>query len=296
MVDGQQRTRTILGFLKNDFKTSNGLFYDQDVHTDFLNYQIPITIIEQLKNDESIEDFYSLVNRAGIHLNRPELKKAEYFETRFYKLITELLETPVFQALDIFTDATTKRMNDIDFVSELITLLKEGVSDKKLKVDKLFESDISEGEYLSLKNRFLEISKILNGFNESYPIKKTRYRQRNDLYTIGIMNIHLDLSLEFWSNFYASLIQFNDKITPSNEKCEPFQDYAFHCVSQSNSKMARDKREELLLKIFFNASGKISKEQKEVAKYYNLPVDKLILNMDDLITINSDSIPETELV
>ena len=34
-------------------------------------------------------------------------------------------------------------MNDVDFVSELIALIKFGISDKKEKVDQLYEDDIT---------------------------------------------------------------------------------------------------------------------------------------------------------
>jgi uncharacterized protein with ParB-like and HNH nuclease domain len=79
MVDGQQRTRTILGFMENQFKTSDGRAYGTlDKKSILDDYKIPITIIEKIEDGESIEEFYSLVNKSGIHLNRPELKKAEY--------------------------------------------------------------------------------------------------------------------------------------------------------------------------------------------------------------------------
>ena len=252
MVDGQQRTRTVLGFLKKDFKTKDGQFFDKETNSSLLEYKIPITIIEELNEDESIERFYSLVNRAGVHLNRPELNKSEYFDTKFQKLITDLADHANFQALGLFTDTSTKRMNDIDFVSELVTLMKEGISDKKLKVDKLFEADIGEDEYKNLKSGFIDIIKIFKKLNDIKPFKKTRYRQRNDFYTLfGIAHKNKELSLNYFEHLYKTLILFNEEITPSNEDCEPFQEYAFHCVSQSNSKNAREAREKIVLDLFF---------------------------------------------
>jgi uncharacterized protein with ParB-like and HNH nuclease domain len=117
MVDGQQRTRTILGYIQNQFKTIDGIFYSElQDHSGISQYIIPVTIIEKINADESIEEFYSLVNKSGIHLNRPELKKAEFFDTRFLKLITELSSNKTFQSLDLFSESTSKRMNDVDFV------------------------------------------------------------------------------------------------------------------------------------------------------------------------------------
>jgi hypothetical protein len=278
MVDGQQRTRTILGFMENQFKTFDGIKYSQLENQNNLNdYIIPITIIEIIDKDEYIEDFYSLVNKSGIHLNRPELKKAEYFDTNFLKLITELSNNEDFQSLDIFTETTSKRMNDVDFISELVTYLIEGISDKKIKVDKVFENDITDEKYESLKSQFESILNVFSQLNSIFPLKKTRYKQRNDFYTLfGFIDKNLNLNIDTLKYFYQLLLKFNDDITPSNEKCEPFQLYAFHCISQSNSKNAREERFNILTSIFLNKNEKPNKHQNAILKYYGLSVKDLV--------------------
>ncbi|PIQ48357.1 MAG: hypothetical protein COW03_11000 [Cytophagales bacterium CG12_big_fil_rev_8_21_14_0_65_40_12] len=276
MVDGQQRTRTIIGFLKKAFKNLDNKYFDEQIHSGLMSYEIPVTIIEELEKDESIERFYSLVNRAGVHLNRPELNKSEYFDTHFQRLITELADLDNFQSLGIFTELSTKRMNDVDFVAELVTLMKEGVSDKKIKVDKLFETDISVDDYEQLKSSFSQVIAIFKELDQITPIKKTRYKQRNDFYTLfDIFYQYRELPLAFFKEIYETLVVFGDAIIPSNEKCEPFQDYAFHCVSQSNSKNARDIRRGIIRDLFFNNSSKPNKNQKKVLKYYDLQNDSL---------------------
>ncbi len=275
MVDGQQRTRTILGFIEHQFKTLDGIIYADIIKkSTFDQYIIPITIIEKIENEESIEDFYSLVNKSGIHLNRPELKKAEYFDTNFLKLITELSNNEDFQSLELFTETTSKRMNDIDFISELVTYLIEGISDKKIKVDKVFENDVTENKYESLKTHFENILNVFSQLNTLYPLKKTRYKQRNDFYSLfGFIDNNLTLNTETIKYFYQLLLKFNDDITPSNEKCEPFQLYAFHCISQSNSKSAREERLKILNNIFLNKNEKTNKHQKAILNYYGLSTD-----------------------
>lgn len=271
VVDGQQRLRTVLGFYNKVFKRKNGNEYDENsMGKAFKEYQIPVTIITKLESNESIENFYSLVNSAGIHLNRPELKKAEYFDTNFLKLVTELCSNKEFAKLDLFTDATTKRMNDIDFVSELVTLLIFGITDKKQSVDKLFERDISDKEFIQYKNKFNNIIGVFVKFNSRFPIKKTRYKQRNDFYTVfGFVAKNYSLNAKLLYEFYDILVGFGKFIVPSNEKCEPFQEYAFHCISQSNSKTAREARENILNSILLNTKGKPSKTQKKVLKFFN---------------------------
>ncbi len=291
MVDGQQRSRTIIGFIEKQFKTFIGEYYNKKKHgAIFLKYEIPITIIEKIENDESIEEFYSLVNKAGIHLNRPELKKAEYFDTRFLKLVTELADDSIFQNLELFTDASTKRMNDIDFVSELVTHLIEGNSDKKLKVDKAFENDITEAKYKELKSQFIDVIKLFKEFDNRFPLKKTRYKQRNDFYTLfGFIHKNSTLTAKTFLYYYELLLKFNDDINPSNEKCEPFQFYAFHCISQSNSKNARDERLKIIEELFLNLKETPNKTQKAVLKFYGLK-DSDVTQKEGYTTINLKSL------
>jgi hypothetical protein len=292
MVDGQQRTRTILGFYEKKFKTFEGRLYNEEVHgKNFLNYEIPVTVIERLDEDESIDAFYALVNNTGVHLNRPELLKAEFFDTRFLALVTELADTSEFQSLDIFTDASTKRMNDIDFVSELVTFLIEGNTDKKIKVDRAFENDINTTEYRSLKQNFKSVIRVIQIFNSRFPIRKTRYKQRNDFYTIfGFVYNNIDLQEQTLLYFYSVLLKFNDHINPSNEHCEPFQEYAFHCVSQSNSKKARDERSHILNELFLNNKEKPNRIQKAVNKYFGLTESDMI-EIEGNLTFDVEKLP-----
>ena len=135
VVDGQQRIRTIINY-------SRGILVPKKVeqrieninYSVFLEYKLIIAEIYGLsRGEEIIEEFYARVNKTGLKLNKPELNKAEYFYTEFLALNQELANCEQFMVLDIFTDAAAKRMNDIDFISELVALLYYGIYDKKGK-------------------------------------------------------------------------------------------------------------------------------------------------------------------
>lgn len=273
MVDGQQRTRTLLAFVNHSLETFEGVKYSPKTHDPILkSYQIPVTIITKLERDETIEAFYALVNKAGIHLNRPELKTAEYFDTRFMKLIKELSDVDDFVQLGLFSDATTKRMTDEDFTSELLSLLRDGITDKKLSVDRLYEKDITANEASALKKEFKRVVKVFKRLSEDVqPLRKTRYRQRNDFYTLfGFVHGLKKMPLAFTKHVYKLLVLFDQHIVPSNEECEPFQQYAFHCVSQSNSKSAREERAKILTALFLNEGIQANVTQRQVLKFYGL--------------------------
>jgi hypothetical protein len=291
MVDGQQRTRTILSFFNGGFDDLNGNKYQKQQHHNFDRYKISVIIIESItNNDISIEEFYGLVNSAGVHLNRPEIKKAEYYDTNFLKLINNCNLYSSFKELGLFTDNVLKRMNDIDFVSELVVLLKEGITDKKEKVDKIFESDLSIEECEHLENRFKTISDSILELNNIYPIKKTRYKQRNDFYTLfGFFNSHV-LSKDYKIYIYQIIVLIGGDIYPSNEECVSLQNYARNCVTQSNSKSARLERQNLFESLFLNKKERPNDVQKDLMSFYEMTHHKDLKKRDYYYTINLDQL------
>lgn len=285
MVDGQQRTRAIIGFYKRLYPTIDKEFYDNKLFPDFLNYKIAVIFIERLKNNESIEEFYVRVNSTGLKLNRPELKKAEYYNTRFLNLVQELSSNDKFVDLDLFTESSLNRMNDVEFVSELVAQLIYGIYEKKDAVDRLFKDDIDEKQYNNIKITFLNLINIIDKLNEIYAVKKTRYRQRNDFYTLfGFLNKIKNISMDTIKYFYKTLVLIGDDISPSNEDCEPFEEYALNCVSQSNSKAAREKRLKFYVELFLNSSKTVNNTQEQIMKYYEI---KKTIRLDGYILIDN---------
>jgi hypothetical protein len=126
MVDGQQRTKTIYRFIKGEI-TSSRVFNKIDFHKvdqdKFLRYRIPVVVIMDLKISDSLKEFYVLINKKGVHLNIAEVNKSEFFDTNFLKLANDLLTYQNLINLNLFSDATIKRMNDRAFVEELLAYL-----------------------------------------------------------------------------------------------------------------------------------------------------------------------------
>lgn len=252
MVDGQQRSKTIYQYIKGKFLDNQGDLFSPEENEQFLNYQITCTFITDLQSSESLNDYYVRINKKGKHLNTPEVHKSEFESTNLMTLCNELLSDQDFIELNLFTDASAKRMNDRAFVEELVIYLKYGITDKKDKVEATYKVDISREEVDFLKSRFLAIlSRISNSSSNIAPIYKTRYKQKNDFYTFFNFldkNTHLNRETDLYQ--YRILILFDGKeletglqfIRPTNEECPPFKSYAINCVSQSNSKNARISR------------------------------------------------------
>lgn len=291
MVDGQQRTRTILSFYKRNYENNLDLKIIEDEKNEFEQYKLSITIINDFTNRDSIEDFYARVNKTGRKLNKPELNKAEFFYTEFLELNSELAGSEIFKRLELFTDSSTNRMNDIDFVSELVAQIEFGNFDKKDKVDFLYEKDISFSKKEELKKKFYFVIDKISSLNILFPLKKTRYKQRNDFFTLfGFIHQNYEVNLDVLKEFYKILILIGDEISPSNSFCPPFKEYAINCVSQSNQKSARDNRLSFFYNLFINTTSQPNDTQIEIVKFYELTRENGIRRIDKFLTLNVDSL------
>ncbi len=303
MVDGQQRTRTILGYVKGFFPDLEGEKFDDSNKHVFLNeYKLAVITMKNVLEHEAIEEFYYRVNRFGTKLNRPEILKAQYYGTPVQELIERIAVSEGFEALNLFTDTTKSRMNDLDFIGELLTLLKYGITDKKIQVDKFYaDSNFSDHDVKEIEDEFQRLLENFIRFNSISPLKETRYKQRNDFYTFwGFIKEHANVLPQTLDAFYRIMVLVDPDISPSNDECFSLQEYAINCVSQSNSKKAREARlsffDNLLLNTDPNPLAKMGQEGEnqiltDVMKYYGIDDSKL-MQIETYYTLNETVLKE----
>lgn len=281
MVDGQQRGRSIIGFWNGEFSDSNQLKMSvetinsgqyRDSIESFLSYKIDVCVIDNTMTDLEVEQFYVLVNKSGMRLNRPELRKAEFYSTRFLKLATDIANDPLFGDLSIFSESSMDRMNDVDFASELLTFLKVGFSDKKESVDAIYASDITEREFQELETQITIVLKKIKALDDVTPIEETRFKQRGDFYTLfAFIHLNPDVTAEMLLYCYSTILALSPQIKPSQEACDPLMNYAINCVTQSNSKRAREGRHQFFVDLFLNKDSKPTPAQKAIGEFYSIP-------------------------
>src|SRR5690349_734760 len=101
VVDGQQRLRTILSYVKDGFQinkrhnsTYGGLYFsqlgfiDEEIQTNILNYEISVDLLTNLPDPE-ILDIFSRLNSYAVVLNEQEKINADHFSP-FKTLADEL--------------------------------------------------------------------------------------------------------------------------------------------------------------------------------------------------------------
>ena len=247
MVDGQQRATTIYKYYHNEFKDNQKKFFKEYDPEFFLDYRLNIVEIGNFDSSkgESKEEFFYLVNKRGLQLNPAEVNQAYHHDSDFLKLVYRVMDIQQLIDLDIFTDKTKLRMNDRGLIEEIVAYLFYGITEKRNAVEALFEAKLSEDVVNEKYVRFSMVINKIYDLNDIKPINQTRYKQKNDFYTLFcFINEHINEKFEVLQYQYKILtfISDNDFIAPSNEDCPPFMNYAINCVSQSNSKRAREMR------------------------------------------------------
>lgn len=163
VVDGQQRLRTILSFVKDGFQINKkhnniygGLFFsqlnqiDDQVQTNILNYEVSADLLTNLP-DEEILDIFTRLNSYSVVLNEQEKINADHFGP-FKTIADEIAHkyNSIWLKNRILSDAQVIRMGDVGLVAELLIAMLEGIKSKKqLKYyydlyEKQFPYDIDE--------------------------------------------------------------------------------------------------------------------------------------------------------
>lgn len=179
VVDGQQRITSILMFIDGEIsllpdenqvsKTLRDLTASQQEK--FWDYKV---VVRSLRNtsDAEIRDLFTKLNTNNIALNDQELRNARY--TGKFKLCAErLADNPFFQNIGLFTAREVRRMEDIEFVSELLLLAVWGVTNKK---------DLLDDAYAEFNEDFPREAEIENEFNVAVNLLNSLVTTQNASY------------------------------------------------------------------------------------------------------------------
>lgn len=144
IVDGQQRLRTVLAFIKDGFKLSKthnkefgGRFYsqlDQETQRDILKYEFVVDLLQDMPDPE-VYDLFARINTYSEKLRAQELRNAQWFGD-FKSCVYELAKqfVPFFERNKIFTSKQILRMAEAEFISDLLIGMQEGIREGNKEV------------------------------------------------------------------------------------------------------------------------------------------------------------------
>lgn len=292
MLDGQQRAVTIHKFINNEFADLDRKLYKDFPQDSLMDYKLNIVLLDGLNEEyESKEEFFYLVNKRGVQLNPSEVNHAYYHDSDFMQLVIRMSEYQPLIDLDIFTDKTKLRMNDRSLIEEIAAYLFKGISDKRNAVEDLFKAKIAREDVDMKFDKFCRIIDRIKSTLSIKPINETRYKQRNDFYTLFcFIDKHISDSIELFELQYRILVFISESglISPSNESYNLFKEYAINCVSQSNSKKAREARLLFFEELLANRNECINNTQGQLIRYIEVERENRIniSKIDGYLMIN----------
>lgn len=171
IVDGQQRLRTILGYLKDGFTISRvhnkeygGKFFSQlpdALQESILKYEIAVDLLINAP-DEEILDIFARLNTYSVKLVKQELINSKYFgdfKQTVYELAFEFLT--FWRKNNIFSDGKILRMAEAELTSELLIAMSEGIKSRKVVESYYKKYDDSFPNKNILMERFRKIMDVI---------------------------------------------------------------------------------------------------------------------------------------
>ena len=195
VVDGQQRLRAVLGFVKGEFsvlKVHNrefaGMSYadlPKEVQSSFLGYTF-VTHILQDVSDADVLSIFARMNTYTVKLNAQELRNAEFFGA-FKQAVYQLARQhyAFWRNNNILTDRQIARMGEAELVSMLVVSMLDGIRQTKSKdlgdFYKRFDEDFPQADCTI--EQFGEVIDIIGNIFKG-TLRSSEFRRRPLFYSL----------------------------------------------------------------------------------------------------------------
>lgn len=213
VIDGQQRTRAIIGFYNNDFPVlkkhnlEHGGSYFRDlppeVQERFLKYTIFVDTISE-KDDSIIYDIFARMNSNAANINKQEVRNAKFwgdFKTAVYSTASDIRED--FIRYGTFTSKAFSRMQDMEFISSIFIMALSGLTtESAAQIDKYYK------EY---DDNFVNVDEIIAEIKKAFKYIEQISKFAEDIFVLKNKNYMYDLiGYYFLANGVISLSNVND--------------------------------------------------------------------------------------
>lgn len=205
VVDGQQRLRSILGFLNGDFKISRahnkeyaGLTYEQlpsEVKIDILQYEIGVDLLFNMSYEEML-DVFARINSYTVTLNKQERLNAHYlgyFKQTAFTLGLRYVQ--YFTDAGIITKAKVSRMGEAELASDLLVAIVDGIQTNKNveAIYKLYEDE--PGDLEKASKRFDDVMSYIGALYPANELANTNWSRIHLFYTLFTVVAHAKFGL-----------------------------------------------------------------------------------------------------
>lgn len=261
VIDGKQRLTAIVKFLQGnlalpqDFDEGmfgdsklNGIYF-KDLDKELAEYKKQLwrysITVEYVDTDELeiIDNIFDRLNRNGEPLEMQELRKAKYHDTELLKLIENCCKCVDWDKL---SGIKFNRMQDQEFVSELLFIILEGEVDNGDTNNTLDSKYKIWSEKINAKNakRYLEKFKSVMKYIEELGLDFNKYKIRgvSHFYVLfALSNFLCENSYYDKEDISQKLNEFYTKLR-KGDKATIIDDYRISMQSRTRSKSQREKR------------------------------------------------------
>lgn len=269
VVDGQQRITSILMFIDNEVALPTNDYWqgqyfrdlDEEQKQAFWNYKLVVRGLSET-NDAEIRDLFVRLNTNNVSLNDQELRNSRY-KGRFKQAAERFADNPLFQELGLFTARDIRRMLDVEFASELLLLLVEGITNKK---------DLLEDAYARFEIEFPDEARYEYEFNAAISLVRTLASEANtatiktksNFYSIfgACVQFLRSTGKASFSNaatIQAALTELLDaaRFGKLEAKSAEFLEYTDAVTRAASDRGRRAKRQEIIYSLFLRYEGLI---------------------------------------
>lgn len=263
VVDGQQRIGAIVNFIDGKFSLKkkylssynkdqswvdkNFDLLDKDDKISFWEYKIGVKELSSSINKEEIVTLFLRLNTTNKVLNPQELRNAQY-NGKFIALALELASSPFWEKYKVFSINEIRRMNDVEFISNILVFLRMGIKKKlgQATINQVYDLyNIEYKEEINDRTEFENILKNLDQFLSGLTnIDKSFVTKTTHLYTLFV--IYYALKIE---NYFGREIVEVNKIIESffelyiegdeNRLIQKYRDASQDAVKSQGSRVAR---------------------------------------------------------
>lgn len=196
VVDGQQRTRSILSYYNNEFSARHPdhkklIKYNEltkNQKQDFLLTAIPVGYLLGA-TDSDVIDIFARINSVAKTLNAQEKRNAQFSgEFKQFCVNQSIIRTEFWKDYSIFTGNDIARMTEVLFISDVVLNLVEGLSAySATKITKYYKENDEKFDHIEdISNRLERVFNICLELNPNV-IKQTIFNRQPIFFSLLIV-------------------------------------------------------------------------------------------------------------
>ena len=201
VVDGQQRIRSVLEFIADEFRLSKSLNatwagrrfseLSEIEQQRIMSFTFPTEVFGGISDKQVLEVFCRL-NTNGIALNKQELRNGKFFgpfkNTAFDLALTYL---DFWRRHKLFSEQGIARMLEVELTSELLIAGSSGMQDKKKSIDSFYETwESSYPHQKTDQKRFQQTMEVISETFAGNELAISKFRRPSLFYTLYCVVFH----------------------------------------------------------------------------------------------------------